>query len=392
MGNRVPHHILLKISLHGKSSWRLFFAAILSFSFSIAVILSTFGLMDGFEKTLKLGLLKSNGEISITSREGFFSDSMANQLLSKDYLLASVLQSEGFALFESISKGVLIKGIEPKEFSSVTGVGADLKANEVVLGKELALQMGVEVGDYITLTFAKGDNAYSGLPTLERFRVAGIVDHEIYEKNLRFVYMLRSRLAQTLTIKNKVNLILLKRKNSRIDIEQSVNEVEHILGLGHRVRPYWYEFSGLLEAVEVEKLSITLILQLIVVIGIFNIAAFVIFISERKSQDFFLLRVLGTGVNSLQRFWVKNMLMIWFFSCLVSIGFTQLFDWLIRNLDVFKLPGKIYVLEEIGVSLELTDYILVFGLALVWIMIMTIIAGSRVKAKSLLSGLRKEFQ
>jgi hypothetical protein len=49
------------------------------------------------------------------------------------------------------------------------------------------------------------------------------------------------------------------------------------------VRPFWSEYSYFIEAVKIEKLSITLILQLIVVVAVFNIIAFVIYIMEKKS-------------------------------------------------------------------------------------------------------------
>src|SRR3989344_3571516 len=106
---------ILKIVLHGRSAGKILLATILSFTFSIAVILCTFGLMDGFDHLLKSGLRHSSGDLLITSRKGFFNltPELQNILkIVKPEAVAPVIQTEAFALRNEISKGVLVRGIE----------------------------------------------------------------------------------------------------------------------------------------------------------------------------------------------------------------------------------------------------------------------------------------
>lgn len=63
---------IFKIITEGKASGRFLAGALLSFSFSIAVILSTIGLMDGFENTLKSALKNASGDFIVTNENGFF--------------------------------------------------------------------------------------------------------------------------------------------------------------------------------------------------------------------------------------------------------------------------------------------------------------------------------
>ena len=63
---------IFKIISEGRAATRFLVAALLSFSFSISVILSTIGLMDGFEISLRNSLKGSSGDFQVTSTKGYF--------------------------------------------------------------------------------------------------------------------------------------------------------------------------------------------------------------------------------------------------------------------------------------------------------------------------------
>src|SRR5690606_29819488 len=99
---------LFKIILHGRASGNILLSTILSFTFSIAVILCTFGLMDGFDHLLKSGLRHSSGDILITNRRGFFpvTESFKEKVsVVKPLSVAPVIQTEAFAIYGEKSKG-----------------------------------------------------------------------------------------------------------------------------------------------------------------------------------------------------------------------------------------------------------------------------------------------
>jgi ABC-type lipoprotein release transport system permease subunit len=387
----------LKILLEGKSSKRFLVGVIGSFGFSIAVILSTIGLMDGFESTLIESLKNSNGDLVVKKETGFFlyNDQMKN-LKKLDYIeeITPITQIEAFAITEGASSGVLVKGIEQKSFEMVTNLGLSLKEGEVAIGIELSKKYNLVVGDSITLTFASNQKINQGAPILRNFIIGDIADHKVYEKDLRFIYVDKEELLQVLNYKKETaNTLLVKtsqyEENDLLLAYQDL--LEKKLGSEYIVSTYWSEFKVLLNAVEVEKFSISLILQLIVIVAIFNIIAFIIFISEKKSQEFFLLRVLGINLKTVVRFWLLMLGFLWLLSCVVALVLTYIFDILIANLTFFKLPGDVYVLSRLGIDLELTDFALVFGLSLVWIFIIGSLSILKLKKKTLLQGLRQEF-
>lgn len=391
---------ILKIVLHGRSAGKILLATIFSFTFSIAVILCTFGLMDGFDHLLKSGLRHSSGDILITARRGFFNinpglmgkiDSIAPRAV------APVIQTEAFALRGESTKGVMVRGIESENFSQATGLVVNVEPGQIVIGNELGRQLNLKVGEPLALTFSKGNDSHESLPMIQLFHVAGLVEHGIYQKDLRFVYLNRSELAELMGIGNKINLLILatEETNRPLASLEPIKEQQQILrrelDTSFIVRPFWNEYDFLIEAVKVEKFSISLILQLIVVVAVFNIIAFVIYIMEKKAQDFFFLRAVGLSLASLNRFWFLSVIIIWTVSCGGAYFLSRLFNWSLQNVSFLQIPGEIYVLSSLNIKLDVMAYVTVYGLSLLWILLAAFVGYLRLKRKPIIQGLRQEF-
>lgn len=369
-------------------------------AFSISVILSTMGMMDGFDRALRTGLKKSVGEVVMSSRTGNFfvmTKDIEEKFKSKhiDHY-APLVQTESFLIFNDESRGILVRGIDDS-YSEVVKLPLDLKDQEVAIGSEIAKIMGIKSGDELVLTFARGNAGVKSMPSLERFKVARIINHGVYEKDSRLVYLKLSRLQQALSLGSYINMISLNlpgNSGSQTDIEKIENALpglRNLFGNNFYFKPYWREFSSLIEAVKVEKFMISLILQMVVVISIFNILAFIIFINEKKAKELFLFKALGLSKKAMADLWLQLVLLMWALSCLISVVFVQIFKFLLLHLSLFELPSEIYKMPRIELYLTLKDYVFVFALALVWIMIITYYLLRRLKQKSLLEGLRQEF-
>ena len=387
-----------KSLLSGRGSLRFMVAIVFSFAFSISVILCTVGLMDGFEYTLKRALKLSSGDISLYSKRGFFVVDQEMQQVFEDLKVAYApfIQTEGFLVGEGISKGVMVRGVESDSFSAVSGQGISLMENELAIGKELAQVAGLKVGDEVALALATGKKQLSTLPGLYGFRIKQVVDHKIYEKNMRLAYMDLSYLQSLLGVRDRINLVALNKFSVKepqlIDkVEALQKDLTQELDPLMVIRPFWQEFAHLLEAVEVEKLVMTLVLQLVVVIAIFNVVAFVIFLGQQKAKDIFVFCALGISRKNVVGGWLMLLALIWFLSCLLATGFSAIFGWAMAHMSFLELPGEIYNLERVEVKLSIQSYLLAFLLAFLWLMAISWPGLKRLQKKSLLSQLRLEF-
>lgn len=393
--------IFLQLFVDQKSLLKFGLAVVLGFGFSIAVILSTLGIMDGFEKSLRIGLKKSNGDLAINSRNGFFKlDNQLKDSLIKNHLtkFSPVVQTESFLVVDEESKGVLVKGVDDI-YGEIVGLKINLKPGEIAIGSEIAKSLNLKVGDEITLAFAKGNKELKNLPGLYRFKVISIIEHGVYQKDSRLVYLDLEELQSILELSDRVNSLAVNIDQSEFKkvgddefvFKNKISDLNHDLGNDFYIKPYWKEFSFLIEAVKVEKVMIALILQLVVIISIFNVLAFIIFVNEKKAKELFLFKALGLSQKILSQLWFRLVILCWLISCGIAFILVQVFKVLLKYIWFLKLPTEIYYMPRLEMYISLKDYALVFFLALIWIMLITSILLRRIKKKSLMEGLRQEF-
>ena len=399
----LPINTFTKTLIFDRSNFKFAVGVWLGLSFSIAVILSTIGIMDGFTNSMRTGLQSSMGDIYFYSRSGFFELNEEARTEIEDIGLEDLtgyIDSQAFLVFDGSSKGIAVKGINAGEFNKLSGLDINPDPDGVVIGSQLAELLDVKIGDEVVIVLAKGNKGMGGLPSLNRFKVSSTIEHGIYEKDLRFVYMNRDELSKILGVQGQVNVYALnvkeeikskhKEKRTKL-IEDYRFELEDLLGLDYRVKPYWYDYGSLLEAVEIQKVTIGLVLQIIVVVSIFNVLSFITFLDDRRSQQIFLFQALGMGPSDIRKTWYGVITLLWVFSCAFSQVFVEVFDLALANLSFLKLPGSVYNLERIKLSISTSDYILVFISALFWMLIILSFALYRMSRKSILSGLREEF-
>lgn len=385
---------ILKIILEGKASFRFLLAVIFSLAFSIAVILGTIGLMDGFEMTLKNHLRQSSGDIILNYDSGFFAKDELGESLNREQLRsAAILQIEGFSLANNKSKGVLIKGINAQSFNRVTPFNIKLKNGQIIIGKELAKELALKLGDSLYLSYMGKDHFSEESAIIREYIVGQIINHGIYEKDLRFVYLDINDLRNSLGLSHEdVNIVYVKGPMNweQRDIE---NEVRYLRReLPHfNIAAYWDEFDTLIKAVEIQKVSISIVLQIIVVVAVFNLVAFMIYISERKSQEFFLLRAFGLSMQSIRSFWFKMSFIIWPVSSFLAVVMIMGLNLMLQYSGLIDLPGDIYVLGKLRIVLDIKDYLIVFFSSLIWILFIVSLALAKFKQQSILKGLRQEF-
>jgi len=395
-----------------RSMFKFLWGVVLGLSFSMAVILSAMGLMEGFEKTFLLGLRKASGDLSIGHTNGFFLNNVElDQFLSEarkiDALqkfpnvnFQKMIQSESFLVASEESKAVLIKGLEHLSTNLIDSKvhNQEILKGEILIGSSLAEFLHIKKGDDVNLAFPKGNAVADQLPSFYRFKVKDIIHHGIYQKDMRLVYMQMDELKSILNIENKINMIILELnvpdiQNTRVldDIKNIEKALNHLLPRGFYARAFWRDFSSLIEAVRVEKKMMAIILQIVVVVAIFNLLAFIIYLTEKKRRDFFLLRALGLSQKSNKHFWYLLMTGIWMLSAICSLVLVYVFSLSLKHLDLLKMPEQIYFMPRLSLSLKLIDYSMVFSTSLFLIFLMSFILLKKMENQSPIESLKKDF-
>ena len=389
---------IMKLFFHDQASRRQIFSSIFALSLSISFILCNIGLMDGYEWSFKEGLREFNADFSILSRNGFyhFDDDLKKSLNKNPAIehLYPLIQIEAFIVKNSTSKGVLIRGVD-SSFYQLKLLKKVMLPGEISLGQTLADDLGVVEGDEVSLLFSRGGSNQDDLPAIKRYIVREIVKHRLYIRDSRMAYTNILDLADISQSKGKINLVLVGVKrdknqtsaddvNLANDLDKKLRSVNPFLV----IRPFWYEFSSLLEAVQIEKISITIALQLVVLVAMFNVLSFINLLFEKRIKEFFILRALGLSWKKLFYFFLMLSFLVSTMSFILSLLMTDFFNFLLNYLEILKIPGKIYELGILSLRISLIDYMIVYLITLSWITMVTIIGLFHLKKRGLVESLR----
>lgn len=364
---------------------------LLSFSLSLAFVLCNLGLMEGYDHIFRLGLRETQGDITVISREGFFKlTEDQEEKINKINGLKRVtffIQTEVFLLSGDHSKAVQMR-------TWIYDDTLKLRQGEIILGEAIAKDWGVKVGDRVSLMFASGNSLGESLPEIKTFTVLGFRKHKIYLRDSRTVYTTHDDISLVTNAAGLHNIAAIELNNSvsTENINNTVENIQNVLGRGFSVRPFWYEFSGLLEAVKVEKNIITFALQLIVLVAMFNMTSFFRVLFETNYQALFLLRSLGLSLKSIRLFLLILSLSLWLISNIGAKVLSLVFAWLLKNWSFFHLPGKIYHLAQIELIISMQEVFLVASLSLIWVLLLWVWFARKLGQSDLVSVLKGEWR
>jgi len=269
--------------------------------------------MNGFQKEVRDRMLAvvSHIELTTPTGEGFADvDAVLKKVSQHPEVVAAapfVAQQALLARGEDM-RGALVRGIEPELEAKVSDftlqlppkVRASLQAGSfnVVLGGELALAMGVQVGDRITLISPGGQVTPAGvLPRLKQLTVSGIFDSGHYEYDATLALMHLEDAQRIFRVEAPSGIRL---KIQHINDARSVAyELSALLGGEVIVRDWTRQNRTWFAAVQVEKRMMFIILTLIVAVAAFNLVTTLVMTVTDKRADIAILRTLGASPSSI---------------------------------------------------------------------------------------------
>jgi lipoprotein-releasing system permease protein len=203
---------------------------------------------------------------------------------------------------------ISVKAIDPALEPSVTAIKDAMRqgslnalTNEpedqppaILIGADLAKQLGVRLGDLVTLITPQGTLSPMGvLPRTRRARVAGIYNLGLYEFDSSYGFV-SLPFGERLTGMNMVELIQL-RVGDIYDAPRIADDISKRLGSMY-VAQDWSDLNqSLFSALGLEKMAISITIGLIVIVAALNIVASLILLVMEKSRDIAILKTMGTA-------------------------------------------------------------------------------------------------
>jgi len=390
----VPIFIGLRYSLareHGFFVSFITWVSLLGVALGVAVLIVVLSVMNGLGSELRDRLLSLSAHASLNAGGAAIVDwrQRIQQLKGAPELLgaAPYLDIDAMLSRQPEMSGAVIRGIDPAleaEVSSVAqsmreGKLADLEAghNRIVLGRMLAYELEVGVGDSVTVMIpgaGQGADEGSIVPILREFRVAGIFEVGLQEHDSALAYVNLEDAEALRGLSGPTGIRL--KFDDVLKAPVLAREAALRLRPGLRLRDWTQENQAYFRAIRIEKTMMALILMLIVAVAVFNIAATLVMVVSDKRTDIAILRTLGMSPRGiLTVFMTQGVLIGWIGTAIgVALGLAVALNvpFLEQALNLHIMDPDVYYISTVPSETRSGDVVSIALAALALTLLATI--------------------
>ena len=351
-----------------------------------AVLIIVLSVMNGFENELQKRILGVIPHVTLESSGGFKDIENISKSISDHndvVAVAPFLSSQVVINNRDVSKGVFIKGTSAQEEISIIpdnmliGEVESLEdGSNIILGDSLAYELNVAVGDSVNLLNIDQSNPLIGVPRVVAFKVVGVfsVGSEVDQN---YALISSNSFLKLIKPKNGIGLELkvqnvLEARNIGRAIIQKLDTTNYI-----KMTSWDQSYGGLFRAVQLEKIMVSLLMSLILLVAILSLLMSVNNLVKTNEKEIAILRTIGYSKWDIQSIFIQLILTIGVFGIFFGnmLGFflasniteflnflSQIFN--ISMLDVYYLdyfPSIISLEQIIWINIITFILLLVFS-------------------------------
>jgi lipoprotein-releasing system permease protein len=371
--------------------------SIAGITLGVAALIGTVGIMTGFKEDIQAKILGTTAHIIVQDR---MKDGMSDYdpVTKQVATVPGVVAATPFVLKQVLLttqtgvQGIVIRGIDPQREGTVTELAKNLSAGEladlsrpvkvkqppaddptgpavetekpgIILGKELALRLGVFVGDTVNVVSPVGPISAIGMvPKIRTFAVVALFQSGMYEYDSSLAYIDLAEAQKFFNMGQTVTGIEIKVTDV-FRAAETARSVEQSLGFAYGARDWMQMNRNLFSALKLEKTMMFLLLVLITIVASFNIVSTLTMIVTEKQKEIAILKAMGATRKSIRRIFMLNGLIIGLSGTAIGIPLGYAFLWLIQTFWTFD--PTVYYISRIPVHVQAMDVLLVAGSAIV---------------------------
>jgi len=358
-------------------------------SVGVMALIVVLAVMTGFTDSLREKILGINSHIVIQRLGRGITDyrQLSEKVLKTKGVLAVTpyTYSQTMLSVPDASSGAVVRGIDPatsnkvlsltnqliegsvaaldpeKQQQEISGTGSSTSGSlpGIILGKELARSLRVDMGDNIRLFSPSGPLTPMGvIPKIKTCRIVGIFDTGMYEYDSSLAYISITTAQNFLDLQGSVHGLELKVD----DIYQAsaiAAELEKKLGFGYVVKDWITMNKNLFSALKLEKTAMFIVLALIVLVAAFNIISTLIMVVMSKGKDIAILKSMGATSKGIMKIFVYEGLIIGLTGTVIGVIGGLILCEVLSRYQFIKLPSDVYPITTLPIKILPMDVTLV---------------------------------
>jgi lipoprotein-releasing system permease protein len=352
-------------------------ASSIGIAVGVAALIVILSVMNGFENELRSRLLSMTAHASVSGPDGVLAD--WQPILERVRTQPGVAAAAPYVEFEAMVRSraglqpVFVTGIDPALEDGVSLAASRMVAGDldrlaagsynIVLGRLLAISLGVRVGDEVMLLIPHVEGGDVS-PELRRFRVAGLFEAGLQDHDAALALVALRDAADIQRLGAGVTGVRL-RADDVMRAPEIASSLQTGLGGDYSTDDWARQNASYFRAVRLEKTMMSLILSLIIAVAAFNIVASLVMVVTDKETDIAILRTLGMGPGGVLRVFLTQGLVIGWLGALAGVALGTLLavnvptivPALERLFGFQIMPGDVYYVTKIPSDLQVTDVV-----------------------------------
>lgn len=375
----------------------------------VAALIIVMSVMNGFRGELIDKIVGLNGHAIIQAYGGQledWQDVLEDVRETPGVVNASpLIEQPLLATYNGRAEAVLVRGNMPEDIAELQPnvIAGDIGAvragqNSVAIGSRLAMNLGVRVGDVITVINPQGRaTPFGTVPRQVGYTVSAIFEIGVYDYDQAFVIMPIAN-AQTLLLNgDTIGMI----EVTTVDAETVGETLAPLMPelAGRAIVSDWRTInSSLFEALEVERVAMFFVLSIIVLVAVFNILSSLIMLVRSKMRDIAILRTMGATRRSLLKIFITTGFLIGAIGTAAGLvlGFVVLYfrQSIVRVIEVATGQSlwnpEVRFLTELPARTDPMEVLLITAMALIFSFLATLYPASKAAGADPVQVLRYE--
>ena len=341
--------------------------------------------MTGFEEDLRDRIVGFNPHVLVMHQFGSIDQQgpLVETIAAVEGVTAAAPHVYGNLMLSRRDRvaGVFVRGIVPDEIAGADlaarmvegdvaqlgrtfsvpladGRGSTARLPGIIVGRRLAEQLGVRVGDAVNAAMPVAPGSRSAVPRLRRLAVAGLFDSGMPEYDKAVAY---------LSLNEAQNLFGMAGKLSSVEVKvadlyaapEVAERISQAAGFPYRVRDWLQSNENLFAALKLQKTVYFIVLLLIVLVAAFTILATLIMVVTEKRRDIAILRSMGATKQSIRRIFVSKGLVIGTVGTVVGTVLGLLGCLALRNYQFIDLPVDVFYVSTVPIRIYPGYFVLV---------------------------------
>ena len=353
----------------------------------VAALIIVLSVMNGFEKEVRERILGVTGHMVVKRYDngGINYDSLMTEIKTSSDKIAGIspiVSSKAGISVRGQQDGIMVKGVILGYDKDVADWGkhivkgqyslADtisLKGNVlpgIILGKYVADRLGAIVDDEILIISVDEDASFANpTPRMGKFVVKGIFETGMYDYDNSLAYINLIEAQQLFKKpKGKCSSLEFRLKNYN-DAPEVSTKISEFLGYPYYSLDWGTMHRTIFKWMKIEKWAMSLALSLIIIVAAFNIISSLVMLVMEKTRDIGVLKTIGLSSKQIARIFMLNGLYVGVVGAGLGTFIGLGFSLIQMKYEIFSIPGDVYFVNKLPISISATDVIIVNVVAVV---------------------------